>query len=404
MHDGSLVYDAGKLLPVPEDDEADIPNYLRHTEASARQAGLSYMKDAAPPVTESAYRSSIEDDETVETSTPWGATTGHAAIEPLQPDQDAEPQLTCTQCDTIDIADASGADISLRTRSRLHNVDFYTTPASSCFVPIKLQSRLLNTALRLAKETVWSALRTHWPKIQRSKYLEGPQEFKFGREELYGAFGDIEYPTEANQMCGAPRSSVINALLDVVYLRNAVCHPMQRGSKDIDWLLQQAQSLAVVLLDESRAFKIRKLRDTLQAETTRAHAEIETLEPLAALPYTKKPWALPHQRLFSDVAHAVSRNLPSKDRYPPAVVRAAMVWNLKYARPGDMDPLYLANVERAKSYVRDVGHGRRGSASGDLGSLDEKKPESVEATTSGVEIGVDAWPTAVAPVTSSDGW
>ncbi|KAK4544993.1 hypothetical protein LTR36_003898 [Oleoguttula mirabilis] len=214
--------------------------------------------------------------------------------------------------------------------------------------------------------------------IQLSKYLEGPEEFKFGREELDRVFGNEQYPTEANEMCGAPRGA----------------------------------NLAVVLLDAPRAFKIRRLRDALQAASLKADAEIKAFEPLASLPFARKPWAIHHQRLFSAVCYAVKHNLPDRGRYSPAVVRAAMMWSLSFARPGELDPIHLENVGRAKACMREAGYGRRASASEEVTYGEENLPAVNQPPASlsgesndgkGTETG--GWPTTICePQTSADGW
>ncbi|KAK5111845.1 hypothetical protein LTR85_011743 [Meristemomyces frigidus] len=420
-HHGSLLYDDGKLVNAPEEDEhAEVPNYLRHTEASARQAGLSYSASgsrgwgvSAPLITTTAQRTLLPEEETddVRQPGPWDAGYQSDAEEDPSPEEeeDLEPALTCTRCDAIEAAATSPTNQALSIRSRLHDQDFYTTPASECYVPMRLQTRTLKTALRLAQETAWCALRTHWPLIQRSKYLEGPEEFKFGREELDRVFGNEQYPTEANEMCGAPRGSVMNALLGVVFLRNAVCHPMQRDTRSVDQLLQTAQYLAVTLLDEPRAFRMRRMRDALQTAAREAHAEIEALEPLACLPHAR-PWAIHHQRLFSAVRFAVDHRMPDRGRFSPIIVRAAMTWSLSFVRPGELDPIYLENVERAKKCMREAGHGRRASALAEIRYGEGTPPAADQPAAQSIDQGsensvVHGWPTTVAePQPSATGW
>ncbi|KAK3712773.1 hypothetical protein LTR37_008863 [Vermiconidia calcicola] len=271
-----------------------------------------------------------------------------------------DDRRSCTRCDWIDRSAEYTSDDSLESRSRLRDDNFYGTPVSACFVPFKLQTRLLKAALRLAQETLWTALREHWPHIQPSRYLEGPEQVKFGREELSGAFGNEEYPQEANEMCGHPRGTVIHYVLDVVYLRNAVCHPGHHTPQELDRLIGRSQGLAVILQDERRAFKTRMLRDQLQAETLKAFQEIKAYVGLASLPFAK-PWPI-YQQHFLDSLR-LDRHCSWEAEYPEVVKRAAREWKLKYIRPGEMDPRYLANVEKAKSFMRATAHGRRASVS-----------------------------------------
>ena len=268
--------------------------------------------------------------------------------------------MVCSKCDWLDSINENQSSESLRARSRLSDDSFYNTPASTCYVPFKLQGRLLRAALRLAQETLWNALREHWPHIQRSLYLEGPGEIRFGREELYQGFGNETYPSRANEMCGQPRSAIVNHVLEVVYLRNAVCHPRHQATKDLDRIIKHAQGLAVVLQDESRATKIRRLRDGLERSAAKSYEEIKAGIGIAGLPFAS-PWPLHHQRLFETVRFDLRQGIGNE--YCEVIKQAAREWQLKHIRPGEMDPAYLVNVEKAKSYVRTTDCGHRASVS-----------------------------------------
>ena len=265
---------------------------------------------------------------------------------------------TCTKCDWMDKEAKDKHDNSLETRSRLLDKKFYDTPASVCYVRYRVQTRLLKAALRLAQETLWCALREHWPDIQLSHYLEGPETVRFGRGELYQVVGDEEYPTKANNMCEQPRSAVVYRILEVADLRNAICHPGPCTTRSVDNLIQTAQGLAVVLQDEKRAFKIRKLRDELQSHAAESYNKIETYAALACLPYAK-PWPL-HLQFFFYHTRLGFLDEDGK-KCSDAVKLAAREWKLKYCSPGSLDPRYEARVEEAKSFVRTTEHGRRAS-------------------------------------------
>ena len=266
----------------------------------------------------------------------------------------------CEWCESIDRNNDDQTDQSLKARSRLNDDTFFDTPASKCPVPFDFQQRLLNAALRLAQGTLWTALRDHWPRLQRRYYLETPVQVRFGREELSSAFGNEDLPTEANEMCGQTRQTVIGYVLNVVYLRNAVCHASRHSTREVDSLLQYAQALAVLLQDERRSFKIRKLRDKLQSKATEAYDEIETRVGIAALPYAK-PWPLHLQHFFSRIN--VDFDLGPSSGLPDFIVQASREWKLKYASPGELNPDYLANVSKAKSFLRVGLSGRRASLS-----------------------------------------
>ncbi|KAK3680340.1 hypothetical protein LTR37_021319 [Vermiconidia calcicola] len=340
----------GKGLLYNDDLEGiEQANFLKHTEASSRKARTQQLNRGWG---EDRNQSSRLDD--AEKS--WFADS-HSDYKEAASEDD---RRSCTKCGWIDRSAEYTSDDSLESRSRLRDDSFYSRSASACFVPFRLQTRLLKAALRLAQETLWTALREHWPQIQRSRYLQGPEQVKFGREELSGAFGDEEYPREANEMCGQPRGTVIHCVLDVAYLRNAVCHPGHHTPQELDRLIRRSQALAVILQDESRAFKVRKLRDQLQAETLKAFHEIKAYVGLASLPFAKS-WPIYQQHFFHSMR--LDTHCSWETEYPEVVKRAAREWKLKYIRPGEMDPRYLANVEKAKLLMRVTAHGRRASVS-----------------------------------------
>ena len=294
-------YDDGKLV---NGDEEYVPNYLRHTETSARQAGLSYSAargwgQEAPMITEVAQTNA---EELSDDSQPYAWGEDRQASDPMGT---VEPDSPYTESDDNDAAAGSTSDTSLGQRSRLEDAAFYSTPISQVNVPVKTQYRILRTGLRYAQEPMWSAVRSHWPEIQRRYFLEGPQELRFGREELDNVFGDISFPGETSRKSKGPKGLAYWHLLEVVQLRNAVCHPRHLSPAKIDELLKTAQVLAVALGDETKAFKVRRLRDTLQAEAEKAHFYIEVVMPLNCLPGGSptclpegRPWALHHQRLL----------------------------------------------------------------------------------------------------------
>lgn len=346
-----LVYDDGKLVAVP--GQTTIPNYFRHTEVSAQQANLAYYSNAVPLVTESRPRPRSEDEEIPEERE---TIDGFFAA----PESIDDNGVTCSECEAIWDAASSTADTSLNARSRLTDIQFYSTPPSRCYIPMRVQMRLLRSALRLSQEAAWCALRRHSPENQRHLYLEGPEEVQFGTGDLERAVGTAEFWSDLDARCRF-RSSPMGYGSLVTDLRNAVCHPLHRQTKEVDKFIQMAQSLAVALLDERRAFKLRKLRDHVQAEALKAHREIEDLEALATLPYAR-PWALHHQRLFSSVASIVTKARSDRGEFSPVVIRAAMGWKFKYCKPSELNPDYLRNVEKAKTFVVKTSKGRRASS------------------------------------------
>ncbi len=234
--------------------------------------------------------------------------------------------------------DTTDTDTALDVRSRLRDNNFYSTysaePASHCYIPVKVQRRFLNGALRLAQASLWNFLRNNWPHIQRRVYPESPAEIRFGRDELARDLlmyvsADMRFPPGHS----AVRFPYEHTLYDVVHLRNAICHPRHHPSEDLDRDIQRAQNLAVTINDEPRAFKIRNIRDQLQTESRKAFTEIERRVGLAALPHAK-PWPLHHQRLFRHMSFERSLFWGDATRYEQkySVVlrRAAEDWKSKY--------------------------------------------------------------------------
>ena len=331
-----LQYEDGKLM-VPVD--LAKANFMKPTTSSLQRAR------SVAWYSHNAWNSSMAPSPTL------------SAVDSILPE---DAMWACEWCESIDRNNEDQTDQSLKARSRLDDHTFFDTPASKCPVPFDFQQHLLNAALRLAQETLWTALREHWPRLQRRCYLETPVQVRFGREELSSAFGNEDVPTEANEMCGQTRRTVIGYVLNVVYLRNAVCHASRHSMQEVDSLLQYAQALAVLLRDERRSFKVRKLRDELQSKATQAYDEIETRVGIAALPYAK-PWPLYLQHFFSRIN--VDFDLGPTSGLPEFIVQAAREWKLKYASPGELNPDYLANVSKAKSFLRVGLSGRRASLS-----------------------------------------
>lgn len=272
--------------------------------------------------------------------------------------QATEPSLICTTCEKIEWTFYHPTSTSLELRSRLHRTDtdpFYktTNPASLMFVPNRLTSRLLRLALRYTQETIWSFFRQHWPEEQRRRYPEGPEEVKLGREEVEHAFGTWSNPPSGKEddcvaACGKGRRSVYDSIEAMAPLRNAVAHPGWHSPRQVDSLLHTAQALAVTVNDESRALKIRALRDELQSGLLKSYDEMLLLGPLTTLPGARS-WAIHHQQLFQRI---VSTAYSGNREYPAPTIQAAQEWGAKNCRPGEMDRSFVDRIERARKCVR----------------------------------------------------
>jgi hypothetical protein len=178
---------------------------------------------------------------------------------------------------------------SLKYQSRLNdnvpNGDDVVPP-----VPAGTQHRIMKVVHVLAQEALWEALYEHWPQVVLELYPEGPETVRFGNQELLDTIYKYTNLTNTNECCRCVHSCI---KYGQTYLRNAVCHPHARGTWIIDRELRQAQKLAVSVLDERRAYKIRQLRDELVAEAKRTDETMATLVGLAHL--NEEGWEVPCQ-------------------------------------------------------------------------------------------------------------
>lgn len=377
-----LQYDDGQLV---QKRTLENTGYLRHTRASSRRAGFwdPGKRGTGVLVTTSAYirnsrRRNV--DSNYDCCSCWGSCecyshdSGYNTADFVADAEDS--QSTCAENDSLDNEVSSIEPDTLNMRSRLGDDKFYSeSPAAACNVPHKIQVRLMRSALRLAQETLWCHLRVECPSFQRYRYLEGPSEVRFGVTELDNAFSP--YGKEAAK-CGGPNSKGAGGIWKMHDLRNAAFHPKHLGPRKIDEHIAHAQSLAVMLHDEPRAMKIRKLRDRLQSEASKAYDEIEAFEPLANLPQAR-PWALHHQRLFAYNRFQLKNRPESKTpEITPVVKRATLGWMLKYCDAGEMNPDYLANLEGGMSYVQRADKRRRASFSGMSAPREVQVPSAVE--------------------------
>ncbi|KAK4618344.1 hypothetical protein CLAFUW4_11883 [Fulvia fulva] len=277
---------------------------------------------------------------------------------------------TCPPCTAI-----VEKDDSLESRSRLRDDDFYTAnPAGKVCLPSQTQRYYLRKAYSLAQGALWHALRDHWPRAQRQYYLEEPDQVRFGNSELEHCFGNSYCPSQQNGMCGLPPAITLATIYSVIDLRNAVCHPTPGVTQHIDRLMQRAQDLTVTLLDETRAMRVRRLRDDIQKDATRGLDDIAALEPLSWLPDTTS-WALHHQIYFQQILTDLKRGDnsfgPSSVKHDPAAVRAARSWGMRCSSPREDDSRYVAVMAKKAAYVREACEGRRASVCAMLGAREQ---------------------------------
>ncbi|KAK1067549.1 hypothetical protein LTR33_011341 [Friedmanniomyces endolithicus] len=267
----------------------------------------------------------------------------------------------CPECERKIRMGDDGSPLSLKSRSRLDDDYFYTdcrtcggSASTVCAMPYKDQMRMMNRAHRIAQETVWNALRCHFPEWHNANYPEHPSEVRFGRSELEAVFDDVgRYSSSFGSDCS---KGLYWSMISIVPLRNAVCHMGRFNAKTIDDYLKLVQSLAIDICDEPRTMKLRALRDELQRISEHALADIKARAPLAALPYAA-PWALHHQRTFKWACEAYddyqmgwhnARGLMYA-KYPAFVISAALHWRGRAFRLGTMGPDYQERLWAARA-------------------------------------------------------
>lgn len=359
--DRSRYYLDGRLVRVGK-RKYDYHHYMQSTQA---------WRDKARRLTTYGYSWASVDDEQ---KSPWDL-----EHEETQQASTTEPaELECQRCTELEDALDDTSSDCLAARSRLFDNDFYRTPAARIILPARVVFRVLASGLAIAQDTLWNAMRTHWPDKQQWRWLKSPRQVQLGQSELQDIFGGEDKPrTNYNNMCGGPSSTVNGAILSLPELRNTVAHQNLVGLRTADGLLEDAQHLAVVLKDERRAFKVRDLRDTLQTEALKALEEIKSVNYILCDPLNShRQWKILHQRTFREViAHRKGYGPDSQkiyEAYPDFVKHAAAEWTHRYptGNPGQHNAGYLATVKKAKSYMRETPAGdRHGSVSGGLATL-----------------------------------
>ncbi|KAK1808022.1 hypothetical protein LTR12_017628 [Friedmanniomyces endolithicus] len=261
----------------------------------------------------------------------------------------------CQECERYIRAGDRSSPLSLENRSRLNDDFFYQdcrtcggSVSTICFIPYKVQVRMLASALRIAQEVVWNAWRRQFPEWHNATYPEHPSEVRFGRTELDSALNSQgSHQTKLSHDC-PPHGVNVYGMVD---LRNTVAHQNRLDSHWIDGYLRQVQALAIQVGDEPRTMKLRRLRDELQRISVHALAEIKALEPLAALPYSA-PWAVHHQKTLQRACEIYDEYQYDSRSYhglqyagfPAFVIRAALHWRTRASRIGVAGPGYLQRV------------------------------------------------------------
>ena len=340
--DQSRYYKNGRLVRVGKLEKA--PHYRQSTGASRRRARTLGSSEGL-----GSWEDSPDDIRT----TLW-----EIEHQPLPPSPAPTcPDLECLRCAELQAARTATGPKTLAGYFRLDDIDFRKSAASLMTIPSRTTSRLLSSGLYTAKDIIWNAMRMHWPKMQRFYWLGGPHEVKLGRPELQSVFGGEEMPrNHYNDLCSGPDSAVNYAILRLPDLRNTVAHNNYVSLRAADSLLYDVQHLAVMLQDELRALKVRRLRGTLQVEGERAVKEIECVYSIMWDPVNSScERKLHHQQTFSNVV-AVSRHCDwspesreTYSTYPDYVKCAAWDWHSRCRSVGDgaHSAEYLALVKKA---------------------------------------------------------
>lgn len=226
---------------------------------------------------------------------------------------------------------------SLASLTRLNDNSWHGPFDAQLYVPFRVQSRILNSAHRIAQDVMFKAGRLHWPHKLKYHWVGGPRAVMLGRSELIETLGQgIEIdptlfaspPDNVDNQSFPRRWSVDSVVFAIVNLRNAVCHPRLRNMKAVDSLVSRVQRLAVVLRDFEKAKRVRSLRDELRHEARKVHEDIESIYILRADPMCRKQWKAHHENFFCNVvAPQTYQALQDATQLPLAVRSAAWDWD-----------------------------------------------------------------------------
>ncbi|KAI0478321.1 hypothetical protein F4859DRAFT_521169 [Xylaria cf. heliscus] len=170
------------------------------------------------------------------------------------------------------------------------------------YIDIKTGLDYLREAAEITQHAIFD-VKSCMPEWDTSMFQGDPNLVRLGRDEMINWMG-YEFIESRRFHNGYRCEEISYDLLDVVLLRNTICHP--RGSelgdpKNLDRLLKYAQRVSVVLGDEQKALKIRYIRDTLRAEVDNCLQEIKDLKYLACQPYYGVTHKRHHLKMFKTI-------------------------------------------------------------------------------------------------------
>ncbi|KAI1844845.1 hypothetical protein JX266_009073 [Neoarthrinium moseri] len=174
--------------------------------------------------------------------------------------------------------------------------------AKQIFLPSGFGYDVLSKAVKLSQEALFERAKQSWPSLHRRNFAQGPHEALLGRKELENLLYDADAPLEIET---SDYSMIRQFLMEVVPLRNAVCHfgaYRYSEAETYDNLLRKAHMLTVTLYDERRALMVRNLREEVHKKAEETVAELLALSSLAVLPFfNRDAWSVYHNDLLGSI-------------------------------------------------------------------------------------------------------
>ncbi|KAI1372595.1 hypothetical protein F4677DRAFT_449283 [Hypoxylon crocopeplum] len=177
-------------------------------------------------------------------------------------------------------------------------------------VPLKSEETysFLRRGLRLAQEIFHDAVNKHLPKV--APRFTCPEEVAFGRGEMERrCFSFLDGRMDfGGRLCEIWEFE--SRVHDVACLRNKVCHystyEANQPLEKYESLLIEVHRLALLFLDEKRAWEVRALRDELAARAQESLAEMERLLHLSVI-LPEPPWENFHMHGLERAACIIER-------------------------------------------------------------------------------------------------
>ncbi|KAI0435718.1 hypothetical protein F4803DRAFT_557710 [Xylaria telfairii] len=276
------IYKAGVPTPITTRDTwTNLPRYSVATKASDRRA--------------SEIQTERWEKESKRVEPPWPTTTWNVAE---QKDFIPAPypiESSFSDQDTL-VGDDPEED-SLAKMSRLdERLDF---GSDVVFIDVRTGLDYLREAAEITQFAIFEA-GSCMPEWNVSQFAEDPNAVRLGRDEMKVWMGST-FPGSTRCHNGYKCNDIYNALLDIVPMRNTICHPCGYALGDavrLDKLLYRAQRFSVMVGDENRTLKIRGLRDKLRTVAETSLQEVKSLRHLVLQPYYEMDPKIHHKKMF----------------------------------------------------------------------------------------------------------